>query len=184
MSTQKPAENTDNYEITVTNVEPRTLLVAKGQTTFEELPVTIGALLGDVWDYIKANGIEAGLSVVVYPGESGKLLMCTEEGAVIEAGAEFVAASEGSAEEESENDAGDVTVLPNGLSLSSTPGGLVASAIHWGAYDQITQAHIAIQEWCRANQRGIQGTNWEVYGHWTNDPAKLRTDIFYLLEKA
>jgi hypothetical protein len=23
--------------------------------------------------------------------------------------------------------------------------------------------------------------SWELYGHWEDDPAKLRTDVFYLL---
>jgi hypothetical protein len=31
----------------------------------------------------------------------------------------------------------------------------------------------------------LAGPNWEVYGHWTDewnsDPAKIRTDVFYLL---
>jgi len=28
------------------------------------------------------------------------------------------------------------------------------------------------------------GPNWEIYGHWTDDPAQLRTDVFYLLDCA
>jgi hypothetical protein len=26
------------------------------------------------------------------------------------------------------------------------------------------------------------GARWEVYGHWTNDEAQVRTDVFYLLD--
>ena len=26
-------------------------------------------------------------------------------------------------------------------------------------------------------------TSWEVYGHWSEDPAQLRTDVFYLLSQ-
>jgi hypothetical protein len=32
----------------------------------------------------------------------------------------------------------------------------------------------------------LAGPNWEIYGHWldewNNDPAKIRTDVFYLLQ--
>jgi hypothetical protein len=27
----------------------------------------------------------------------------------------------------------------------------------------------------------MTGVDWEIYGHWDDDPAKLRTDVFYLL---
>ncbi|MEO8562457.1 MAG: hypothetical protein ABI601_10305 [bacterium] len=35
---------------------------------------------------------------------------------------------------------------------------------------------------CRANGREHTGTRWEVYGHWVDDPVRLRTDVLYLLE--
>ena len=31
---------------------------------------------------------------------------------------------------------------------------------------------------------GLAGPNWEVYGHWHDDPSQLRTDVFYLLQDA
>jgi hypothetical protein len=42
-------------------------------------------------------------------------------------------------------------------------------------------AHDAIRQWCRDNERQIAGPNWEVYGHWSDDPDQRRTDVFYLL---
>src|SRR5580658_801770 len=64
---------------------------------------------------------------------------------------------------------------------ASTPGGTVATTVYMGPYDQMKSAHEAIHEWARENSRGLAGPSWEVYGHWSDDPAKLRTDIFYLL---
>ncbi len=64
---------------------------------------------------------------------------------------------------------------------SATPAGTVATAAHIGPYDQLGQAHQAIHKWVRENNRRIAGVSWEVYGHWTDDPTKLRTDIYYLL---
>lgn len=63
-----------------------------------------------------------------------------------------------------------------------TPAGIAATTTHWGAYSGLRGAHDAVQAWCRTNQRTLAGPSWEVYGHWSDDPSKLRTDIFYLLQ--
>jgi effector-binding domain-containing protein len=65
---------------------------------------------------------------------------------------------------------------------SVTPGGTVATTVYIGPYDQMKPAHVAIHSWARENRRRLAGPSWEIYGHWSDDPAKLRTDIFYLLE--
>jgi effector-binding domain-containing protein len=61
----------------------------------------------------------------------------------------------------------------------------VASATHFGPYGGLGAAHKAIHEWCRANNRQLAGPSWEIYGHWLPewdaDPARIRTDIYYLL---
>ena len=64
---------------------------------------------------------------------------------------------------------------------ASTPAGTVATTIHMGPYNQMKPAHQAIHQWARENERQLAGPSWEVYGHWSDDPAQLRTDIFYLL---
>ena len=62
-----------------------------------------------------------------------------------------------------------------------TPAGEVVCATHWGDYALMRGAHDAVQAWINVNKRSFSGTSWEVYGHWCDDPAKLRTDIYYLL---
>lgn len=64
---------------------------------------------------------------------------------------------------------------------SATPAGKVATAAHIGPYNQMKSAHNAIHHFVRENGLKIAGPSWEVYGHWSDDPSKLRTDIFYLL---
>jgi effector-binding domain-containing protein len=64
---------------------------------------------------------------------------------------------------------------------SATPEGTVATTMHFGPYSELGAAHRAIQSWGRENHRPLAGTSWEVYGDWDDDPAKLRTDILYLL---
>jgi hypothetical protein len=64
------------------------------------------------------------------------------------------------------------------------PAGEVATTTHWGSYAKIGAAHDAIIEWCRMKGRRRAGIGWEVYGHWTDDESRLRTDVFHLLERA
>jgi len=66
---------------------------------------------------------------------------------------------------------------------ASTPMGLVVKTIYFGPYNEMKPAHRAIHEWVRENDHLLAGPSWEVYGHWTDDPDKLRTDIYYLLER-
>ena len=61
--------------------------------------------------------------------------------------------------------------------------GLVVKTIYFGPYNEMKPAHRAIHEWVRENDHLLAGPSWEVYGHWTDDPDKLRTDIYYLLER-
>jgi predicted transcriptional regulator YdeE len=63
----------------------------------------------------------------------------------------------------------------------ATPAGTVATAVHIGPYNQMHPAHNAIHQWAKENNQPLAGPSWEIYGHWTDDPAALRTDIYYLL---
>jgi effector-binding domain-containing protein len=62
-----------------------------------------------------------------------------------------------------------------------TPAGEVASTVHIGPYERLSNAHEAIHAWCEANSRRIARASWEIYGDWNSDPALLETTIQYLL---
>jgi hypothetical protein len=64
-----------------------------------------------------------------------------------------------------------------------TPRGLAAMTTHQGDYGGLGAANAAIAAWCRAHGRTLAGPSWEVYGHWHEDPAQLRTEVYYLLQK-
>jgi effector-binding domain-containing protein len=68
---------------------------------------------------------------------------------------------------------------------SATPAGLVAATTHYGPYGLLHEAHKAIRLWCGSNGHVLAGPNWEIYGHWqdewNSDPAKITTEVFYLL---
>ncbi len=69
---------------------------------------------------------------------------------------------------------------------STLPVGEVATTTHFGPYNQLGGAHLAIQDWCAANNRTTIEPCWEIYGHWLDewnkDPSKIRTDVFYLIK--
>jgi len=64
---------------------------------------------------------------------------------------------------------------------SETPSGDVATTTHWGDYALLGPAHQAVVDWCKAEGHTLAGISWEVYGHWSDDPSKRRTDIYQLL---
>ena len=63
-----------------------------------------------------------------------------------------------------------------------TPAGEAAVAVHVGPYDRMKDTHDAIHAWRAANNRTFAGKSWEIYGDWSDDPAKLETTIVYLLK--
>ena len=71
---------------------------------------------------------------------------------------------------------------------SSLPSGDVATAVHFGPYNQLGAAHQAIRSWCTMRGYALAGPNWEIYDHWkeewNSDPSKIRTDVLYLLRTA
>ena len=62
-----------------------------------------------------------------------------------------------------------------------TPAGEVATAVDVGPYDRLKQTHDAIHAWVQAHQRRFAGKSWEIYGDWSDDPARIETTVIYLL---
>jgi effector-binding domain-containing protein len=146
-------------EVRVEQVEPLPIAVVRRKARESELSQVIPAACGEVWKFIKSTGMpHSGLNMALYLD----LEMNLEIGVVM-----------------IEPFASDGPVI-----CSQTPGGTVATAVHFGPYNRLGDAHDAIQDWCDAQGRKRAGPFWEIYGHWTDDPSKLRTDVFYLLEEA
>ena len=143
-------------EVRVGQARPVTLAVVRGQAAQSDLPVVIPAACGEVWGYAKQADLESpGRHVAVY----------LDDQISFECGVEVGAPFEGS----------------DRVFCSSTPAGATASVTLMGPYSGLSAAHRAILEWSRASGRALAGPSWEVYGHWTDDPDRLRTDVHYLL---
>lgn len=73
-------------------------------------------------------------------------------------------------------------VATDGVACSATPAGQVARTAHYGPYSKLGKPHEAVRRWCQEKCHPIVTPYWEIYGDWDDDPAKLRTDVLYLLK--
>jgi effector-binding domain-containing protein len=144
------------YQVHVQQVAPQMTGVVRLRARQDELARVIPAACGEVWEFFRSAGLPR-------PGRHLALYLDCEMN--IECGVEVAQPFPG-------NDR---------VVCSQTPAGTVATTAHIGPYDRLGEAHAAVHRWCAANGHTLAGVSWEVYGHWTDDPAQLRTDIFYLL---
>jgi hypothetical protein len=142
------------YTIENKHVEPQLIAAVRRRAKLGELTKVVPAACGESWNLGKKLGLKGGRHIAVYlDGEIN-----------LEVGQEIAApfASTGD------------------LICSATPGGVVTTT-HIGPYDRLGDAHTALRNWVADHKRTLAGPNWEIYGHWTDDPSQLRTDVFYLV---
>ena len=149
------------YEIRFEQVSSRPLAVVRRRASLSELGKVIPDACGLIWHVVRAQKITgAGRHVALYWDVEFNL----------EVGVELEAPFAGHGE----------------VVGSATPTGTVATATHFGPYQQLPDAHHAIRDWCKTHGYALAGPNWEIYGHWLHewcdDPSKIRTDVFYLLK--
>jgi effector-binding domain-containing protein len=149
------------YEVTTEVARPRALAAVRGTTTQERLGADIVRLLNLVWPVLREQGVRTDHNVVVYRGGADGTL-------TVDVGVEALTDFE---------DRGEVR-------HAFTPSGEVATVAYHGEYSGMAPAYAALDRWCRDSGRSPSGVSWEVYGDWEDDPAKLRTDLYYLLETA
>jgi len=145
------------YAIQVERVDGRPLAAVRRRASLQELATVVPQACGTVWSVMKALQVQGlGRHVAIY-----------WDGVInLEVGVEVATPFTGHGE----------------VIGSATPAGTVATTAHFGPYSRLGEAHKAICQWCADNGHTLAGPNWEVYGHWTDDPAQLRTDVFYLLK--
>ena len=155
-----PAE----YIVSLQRTAPRTIGAVHARLPIRAVPAAFARYLDQVYAAARAGAVQLdGQNVFVYrdaPDRPAEADIAFGVGVT----APFAAV-------------GAVTPTP-------LPVGEVATTTHWGSYARLGAAHDAVLAWCRAHGRRPTGTRWEVYGHWTDDESKLRTDVFHLLEPA
>jgi len=137
--------------------------VVRRRATLGELPKVVPEACGLVWNVVRAQGIVgAGRHVALYLDDEINLEVGVELAAPIAGFGEVVG--------------------------SELPAGEVATVVHFGPYGGLPAAHRAVRDWCSSRGYELAGPNWEVYGHWEDawnrEPAKIRTDVYYLVRRA
>jgi effector-binding domain-containing protein len=150
------------YNVRLENITgTRPLAVVRRRANLRDLPKIVPDACGLVWGVIRAQKIA---------GADRHVALYLDDQINLEVGVELDAPFAGH---------GDVAG-------SLLPAGPVATAVHFGPYNKLAEAHQAIRDWCLNHGYTLAGPNWEIYGHWDNawntDPSKIHTDVFYLLK--
>jgi effector-binding domain-containing protein len=148
--------------VTVQTVHPRRLAAVRREVAPGGVASAWGPALDKVWEFIRSHpGLWTdGHNVFLYhhPRQPGGSISCDFG---VEVTRTFEAADE--------------------VYATATPSGEAAVAVHWGPYNRINEAHLAIEKWMAANRRESAGCSWEIYGDPTPDPADTQTTVVYLL---
>jgi effector-binding domain-containing protein len=148
----------DTVRIVATAATP-TAVVAEA-TSWDEFPRIWGALLGEVWAFVRGSELTTGHNVMLFKDDMPN----------VEVGVEV-----------SGSFAGNGRVVPSAL-----PAGRAATTVARGAPSPsgLAQAHDAVRAWCATHGHALTGARWEIYGHWLEDqdPALFETEVYWLLE--
>lgn len=156
----------NSYEVQVATVERVPTAIVKGWARSDNMSKTIRKLFDEF--YAAPPPPPRGLNVVYYPHLAGDPV--SAEGIPLEVGVQLAAPMESGMK--------GVEAI-----ASETPAGTVATVVHWGAYGELMRAYEALRKWSKESGRVLAGPFWEVYGHWSDDPKQVRTDVFYILAK-
>ncbi len=145
------------YQVQIQRIASQLTAVVRFRAGVGELATLIPQACGEVWTFLRAGN---------FPKPGRNLALYLDGVMNIECGVEVFQPFVGNGR----------------VVCSSTPAGLVATAAHFGRYDRLGEAHAAVRRWCSDQGYALAGPSWEVYGHWTDDPTLLRTDVFWLLQ--
>ena len=148
------------YDVRLEQVSSCPLAVVRRRAKPQQLSRVVPDACGTVWEVVRGQQIQgAGRHVALYLDDQINL----------DVGVELDARFAGHGE----------------VIGSATPAGTVATAVHFGPYHRLSDAHQAIHAWCAKHGHALAGPSWEIYGHWldewNNDPSRIVTDVYYLL---
>ena len=150
------------HEIVIEEVAARPLAAVRRRVRAGQVASAWRPALDQVWEFLRQrDGLWThGDNIFVYhhPAEPGEPMD-------VEFGVEVTGVFEGEGE----------------VVFTQTPAGQVVATLHVGPYDGLPDAYAAIDAWRAAHGRTFAGHSWEIYGDWTDDPAKLEVRVVYLL---
>jgi effector-binding domain-containing protein len=151
-----------NYHVVTKTVSAQPLAAVRRRVRMGEVSTVWPPPLDLVWEFLRRHeGLRTdGHNCFLYhhaaPGEAAM---------VVDFGVQVIRPFE---------EAGEVV-------CTETPAGEVAMTTHIGSYGKLAAAHEALNSWRTATGRTFGACSWEIYGDWTDDEAKLETEVVYLL---
>ena len=157
-----------SYAIEIREMTPQPVLVTRRRVKPGEIAKSLAEMFHQVFLFGGKAGVAVGGPPLTRYMEWGPGLL------TLDAGAPIPAPYEGT----------DPERLVRGEVL---PGGMVATTIHVGAYDKLSEAHAAMEVWIHEQGLRPRGPLWESYvtdpGEYP-DPKDWRTEIFWPVESA
>ncbi|HSS21572.1 MAG TPA: GyrI-like domain-containing protein [Pyrinomonadaceae bacterium] len=151
-----------NYDVVIKSVSAQPLAAVRRRVSIGEVARAWKPALDLVWDFLRRQeGLRTdGHNCFLYhhPAQGETTML-------VDFGVQVI---------RSFQDVGEVV-------YTETPAGEVAMTTHTGSYSKLGGAHEAINSWRAATGRAFGGCSWEIYGDWTDDEAKLETQVVYLL---
>ena len=151
-----------NYQVVTKSVRAQPLAAVRRRLRIADIGRTWKPALDIVWEFLHQHeGLRTdGHNCFLYhhpaPGEATM---------VVDFGVQVIRPFQ---------DAGEVV-------CTETPAGEVAVTMHIGSYSKLAAAHEAINSWRAETGTAFAACSWEIYGDWTDDEAKLETQVVYLL---
>ena len=143
-----------DYEVAVVDVEARPTAVVAEATTWRDFPALWGQLSGEVWDCLRAGGIDRGCpNVMLYLDDVPHV----EVGVLLTQPCPLTGR-------------GVATSRPTARVATPVPHGSI------GAGGAPPQAGVG---GCRAQGLRLDRTRWEVYGPHHDDPEQQQTQVFW-----
>src|SRR5439155_11276741 len=155
-------ELTMNYQVVTNTVSAQTIAAVQRRVRIGEVARAWKPALDLVWEFLRQHeGLRTdGHNCFLYRHPA-----LGEAEMVVDFGVQVVRPFQ---------DAGEVI-------CTETPAGEVAVTTHIGSYGKLAAAHEAINSWRAATGRAFGACSWEIYCDWTDDEAKLETQVVYLL---
>jgi effector-binding domain-containing protein len=149
------------YQIELASSEATLTAVVRDRVQSRELSRFVPTACGEVWSFVRSASLpKPGRHVALYLDAQG----------TVEVGAEV----------------SEPFVGNDRVHCSQLPPGRVATTVHFGPYQRLSEAHTKIRQWCAEHGHLLTGISWEIYGHWdeswNTNPSEIRTDVFYLLQ--
>lgn len=134
----------------------RPTAVVAATTSWQEFPALWGRLSAEVWDCLRAGGVQRGCrNVMLYLDDVPNV----EVGVLLD----------------------QPCPLSGRVVASALPAGITAMTVHHGAFGEVGAAHDAVVRWSAANGHSLNGVRWEIYGPHNDDPARQWTEVHWLL---